>query len=187
MFAGLSLTQWLIWLALSILLAIISRRALGNPRCHGFYRYFAFIGASLVAVIALPYWHHQLFAPRQIASWLILFVALAFLVQAFVLLVQKGGRRTKGERENFAFENTERLIEEGIFRYIRHPMYGALILFSWGAWLKHPVVASSVGALIATVFLWLTAKAEERENLSFFGESYRAYMTRSKNFIPFLW
>jgi protein-S-isoprenylcysteine O-methyltransferase Ste14 len=41
-------------------------------------------------------------------------------------------------------------------------------------------------ALLATLFLFLTAKADEAECARFFGSSYQAYMQTTKRFVPFL-
>jgi len=41
-------------------------------------------------------------------------------------------------------------------------------------------------ALLASILLYLTARADERECLQFFGEEYRSYMQRSRRFIPWL-
>ncbi|MGQ9425639.1 methyltransferase family protein [Gilvimarinus sp. F26214L] len=180
------LSQFLLWCACVLVLAAISRRALGNPRCHGFYRFFAFACCSGVLIPALPYWQAELFAPHQLASWFVLFTALGMLVGAVHMLLTLGGRRDDRAAENFAFENTATLVESGIFRWVRHPMYSALLLFTWGAWLKRPELPGLAMSLGATLFLWLTAKAEERENLEFFGEAYRHYSERTKNFIPYL-
>jgi len=38
----------------------------------------------------------------------------------------------------------------------------------------------------ATAFLLATAKAEEVENVRYFGAAYQTYMQRTKMFIPFV-
>jgi protein-S-isoprenylcysteine O-methyltransferase Ste14 len=40
--------------------------------------------------------------------------------------------------------------------------------------------------VISTLFLTMTAKKEEVENLRFFGDPYQSYMKKTKMFIPFL-
>jgi len=60
------------------------------------------------------------------------------------------------------------------------------LLFTWGAWLKHPNWIGLVSCLFATGAVWVTAKTEESENLAIFGERYRSYIERTRNFIPFL-
>jgi protein-S-isoprenylcysteine O-methyltransferase Ste14 len=41
-------------------------------------------------------------------------------------------------------------------------------------------------ALASTLLLLATAKAEESENIRYFGPAYSEYMKRTKMFIPFL-
>jgi protein-S-isoprenylcysteine O-methyltransferase Ste14 len=40
--------------------------------------------------------------------------------------------------------------------------------------------------MAATIFLILTAKIEEVENIAYFGEEYRAYMQKTRMFIPYI-
>ena len=74
----------------------------------------------------------------------------------------------------------------GIYGYIRHPMYSSLLLLAWGIFFKAPSWPGIVLAAMATGSLVATAKAEERENVRFFGPSYESYMKRTKMFIPFV-
>jgi protein-S-isoprenylcysteine O-methyltransferase Ste14 len=74
----------------------------------------------------------------------------------------------------------------GAFRFIRHPMYASVILLTWGVAMKNPSLQSLCLALMVTVFMFATAKVEERENIGRFGEEYRQYMKKSRMFIPFI-
>jgi len=86
----------------------------------------------------------------------------------------------------FEWENTEELVTKGIYRYVRHPMYSSLLFLAWGALLKSITLGTVILAGVATLALVVTAKAEEAENLSRFGEEYRNYMRRTRLFVPFL-
>ena len=88
--------------------------------------------------------------------------------------------------ENLTFENTVHLVDVGLYRFIRHPMYASLLFLAWGAFFKHPAVLSFFLVVLTTAFLVATAKVEEKENLRFFGKSYLNYCRRSKMFIPFV-
>lgn len=184
--ASLSTTQALLWLTAVSLLALISRHSLRNPRSHGFYRFFAFASCVAVVIPNLQYWHDDMWARHQIASWIILFSALGLVGNALYLLIVRGGQRQHKPAEHFGFENTAQLVESGVFGWIRHPMYSALLLFTWGAWLKHANWLGLAFCLATTLLLWLTARVEEAENQSFFGEVYKAYSQRTKRFIPFI-
>lgn len=174
------------WLGVTIALGMISRRALRNRHSHGFYRFFAFSTSAAVIIPNIEHWHDQMWAPHQLLSWALLFFALALLISALHLLRTHGGERQVKPAEHFAFENTAELIETGVFRWIRHPMYSALLLFTWGVWLKDVSWPGLGLCLATTVFLWLTARVEEGENRQFFGEAYALYSERTKSFIPFI-
>ncbi len=114
--------------------------------------------------------------------------SVLFIVWGFSLLTKLGGSRGRVEgSENLAFENTVRLVRDGLFKYVRHPMYSSLLLLSWGALLKHLTIHGIIAVLITTAFLVATAKMEERENIAFFGSSYEEYSKGTKMFIPFLY
>ena len=81
-----------------------------------------------------------------------------------------------------------RLITEGIYRYVRHPMYAALFLYSIGQalvvpnWVAGPSYFVTFGILFA-----LRIGAEERMMLEAFGDEYAAYKARTKRLVPAIW
>jgi protein-S-isoprenylcysteine O-methyltransferase Ste14 len=81
-----------------------------------------------------------------------------------------------------------RLITEGIYRHIRHPMYASLFLYSIGQalvvpnWVAGPSYLVTFGILFA-----LRIGAEERMMLETFGDEYAAYRARTKLLIPGIW
>jgi protein-S-isoprenylcysteine O-methyltransferase Ste14 len=89
-------------------------------------------------------------------------------------------------RGSLKVPQTTQLVTTGAFKYIRHPLYSSLLLLAWGVFFKHPSWIGCGVALGATAFLLATAKAEEVENVRYFGTEYHAYMQRTKMFIPFV-
>lgn len=176
------------FLLLGLLLAGVSHRALRDPRSHGFFRLFAFEAIVLLLWSNLPYWFVEQYAPHQLLSWALLFAALYLLGHGLYLLRVRGGHAPEREAEqaNFAFENTAQLVVDGLYRYVRHPLYASLLLLSWGIFCKHATLAGLVAALLGSLALMATARVEEKENLRTFGEAYRDYMRRTRMFIPFL-
>jgi protein-S-isoprenylcysteine O-methyltransferase Ste14 len=171
----------------SIFLVIFSWRPLQNPRSHGFYRFFAFEGILILVLLNIPLWLKNPFSPLQLISWTFLFFSILFVVQGFYLLRKLGGSGAReGSSENVAFENTVNLVTDGVYKYVRHPMYSSLLLLAWGVFLKHITIYGILAVLITTGFLVVTAKIEEQENIAFFGSGYEEYIKRSKMFIPYL-
>lgn len=179
--------QALIFLTLLLALMWFCRRQLLNPRCHGFYRFFAFAGILWILVRALPRWHEQMLSLSQVGATLLLVLAGVFMVSALWWLRSEGGRRHREQPvENFAFENTARLVTTGIYRYVRHPMYTSLLFLCWGIYLKETSGSGLLVALGVSVALFVTARVEEGENREFFGDDYDCYRQQSRLFIPFV-
>ena len=169
----------------ALLIAAFSRRCLADPRSHGFMRFLAFEAIWLLIVMNARAWFRDPLSSHQIISWIFLTASAALAAGAFMKLASSGNPKpVSPESPLFAIENTSRLVCTGIYAKIRHPMYASLILLGWGAALKHPSVWSIVAALVATGFLFLTARTEELENLERFGEPYDSYMDQTKMFIP---
>jgi protein-S-isoprenylcysteine O-methyltransferase Ste14 len=95
-------------------------------------------------------------------------------------------KRIDDNAANFEFENTASLIKEGIYKYIRHPMYGSLLFLAIGAMLKDITLISVSLTVAVIIFLVLTAKIEEKENIKFFGSEYEDYIKKTKMFIPYI-
>jgi protein-S-isoprenylcysteine O-methyltransferase Ste14 len=169
-------------------IAYISRASLRNPRSHGFYRFFAWEAILALFLLNVQYWFWNPFSLQQILSWIFL-IASAFLVVHAVHLLRHIGKpaaQRSDDEASIGFEKTTNLVVVGAYKYIRHPMYSSLLFLTWGIFFKNLSWTSAFLALAATVFLVTTAKAEEKENIRFFGTSYQAYIKQTKMFIPFL-
>jgi protein-S-isoprenylcysteine O-methyltransferase Ste14 len=172
----------------TIALVIFSWRSLLKPRSHGFFRFFAWEFIAALMLLNLREWFVDPFSWRQIISWVLLFASLIPLAFGVRTLMTRGKAAEQREEEPqlLAFEKTTRLVTTGIYGVIRHPMYSSLLLLAWGIFFKSTTWIAAALTALATLSLFLTAKADEAECQSFFGEEYRAYMKRTKRFIPFL-
>jgi protein-S-isoprenylcysteine O-methyltransferase Ste14 len=135
----------------------------------------------------ITYWFAEPFSVNQIFSWLFLVYSLILLIPGVILMKNSGNPQTsRNDSTLYKFEKTTELVETGIFRYVRHPLYGSLLFLGWGVCLKNPEFVIVILSLAATVFFYLTAVMEEKEDIEYFGEKYRAYAGRSKMFIPYI-
>ncbi len=89
---------------------------------------------------------------------------------------------------NVAIASDHRLIETGPYRYLRHPSYtGALLVFvGLGLSMGNFV---SVALMVIPVFLVFRRRmaVEEQALVGAFGDTYRAYMQRTKRLVPFVY
>lgn len=180
-------TRAIILILVSFLLLRISWKPLKNMLCHGFYRFFAFEGILLLLMLHITIWFNNPFSPIHILSWLLLITSVVIVIQGTYLLIKIGGKADrKDEEETFDFEKTAHLVEVGIYKYIRHPMYASLLFLTWGIVFKQPNLLSISIGIITSLALLATARIEENENKTFFGPQYYDYITRTKMFVPLL-
>lgn len=164
-----------------------SWRSLANPGTHGFNRFFAFEGILVLVLLNHPYWFRDPFSAQHLFSWVLLFLSILFVLHSILVLRRRGGHAEREAMpENHPFENTVHLVEEGLFRYVRHPMYSSLLFLGWGAFLKHISPLNIALISLVSILLLAVAKVEEQENIRFFGPVYVEYMQRTRLFIPWL-
>jgi len=175
------------FLILSIPVFILSYRSIIRPQSHGFARFFGWEIMVWLFVSVHPFWFKDTLTVNQIASWLLLIVSI-YMVSAGALDLLKKGKPSSNRDEKylFSFEKTTELVETGIYKYVRHPLYASLIYLSWGMTLKNPTLILVILTITATVLFYITAKKDEKECTVYFGEKYGVYMKRSKMFIPFI-
>lgn len=164
--------------------SLLAQRA---PHSHGFYRFFAWETILALAVLNLEHWFAHPFAWYQLISWSLLIVSGFLVIHGVRLLQQKGKQDAqRDDSPMLAFEKTTAIVMVGAYKHIRHPLYSSLLFLAWGIAFKSPGWLNLLLGLIATLFLVATARAEETENVRFFGPAYREYMKHTRMFVPFL-
>ena len=165
----------------------ISRKPLRQVGSHGYYRCFAWQG--ILGLFAL---HHPLFEPFAWSPWpgmaqVFMLSSIAVVIAGWLELWRKGqASDERNDQTLFPFERTTVLVETGIFRHIRHPMYASLALLAWGAYWQRPTWPGLGIASLTTLFLILTARADERECRAYFGDAYVSYQAKTWAFIPWV-
>jgi protein-S-isoprenylcysteine O-methyltransferase Ste14 len=172
----------------TLALLYISRRSITRPQTHGFFRFLAWEAIVGLVFLHAPVWLRDWSSGHQILSWILLVASLFPLVLGVRALRRRGvgENKTRTEPELLAFERTGRVIRDGVFKYIRHPLYCSLLLLAWGVFFKAPSLVAALLATTATICLLLTARADERECIAIFGDDYRSYMHQTKMFIPYV-
>lgn len=140
---------------------------------------FILFGILAVALLVLP--------PGQ--TPLLRLIGLALMAAAFVVLglavLEFYSRNTTLPNVTPTPKQRAGLVETGIYRYVRHPIYTSVLSGALGAALAHGHVIPLLIALVLIVFF--TAKSRYEESLLRAAyPTYAAYMTRTGRFLPFL-
>ena len=91
------------------------------------------------------------------------------------------------ESYKYQIKKNHKLITKGIYQYVRHPIYGGLILVSTGALLVSGSYTFIAGLIIMLFAAEIFAKREEKLLTKHFGKKYIDYMKITKKFIPFIY
>ena len=169
-----------IFAILSTGIIFLSWSSMGDKRAHGFYRFFVFEILLALILLNVDHWFKDAFSLLQTISWLLLFTSLLLAIHGFYVLI-KAGKSKKG------IENTTNLVTTGAYRYIRHPLYSSLLVGTWGVFFKGPSLITGFLSIATTIFIILTARTEEKENIQKFGDEYTGYIKKTKMLIPLIY
>jgi protein-S-isoprenylcysteine O-methyltransferase Ste14 len=122
------------------------------------------------------------FRPAQ--AWLGVLAALAALAM-FHLTHRALGRNWSVSLE---VRETHKLVTEGVYRQVRHPMYTAFWLWAVAQALLLPNWVAGLAGLVGfgTLYFFRIGR-EERLMVDTFGDAYRAYMARTARLVPWLY
>ncbi len=157
----------------------ISLHSASKLRSYGFLRFFAFESILIIILYNAEYWFRNPFSIPQIISWLLIITSVVVVSSGFYML------RRFGQPKD-VIDDTVVLVMQGIYKYIRHPLYSSLILLAWGVFFKNITLVSLSLALIASSLAIAMAIIEEKENIQKFGDDYSKYIKTTKMFIPFI-
>ena len=77
------------------------------------------------------------------------------------------------------------LVTNGPYRWLRHPIYAAIIYFSWACLITFPKIDVLVAVLLVTVGLFIRMLFEEKALNKAYPE-YAEYSKQAKRLIPFI-
>jgi protein-S-isoprenylcysteine O-methyltransferase Ste14 len=162
---SLERAMWLVWVPL--IAAWLSLPYLALVRTH--------------APLALPsfVWGAPLYAALR---W----VAAGGAVAALLATSLCWSRMGMSWRMGVSKSGRDALITDGMFRYVRHPIYAlSMVLMACSAIVVPTLPMVAIGA-VHFILLHLKARNEERHLLSLHGDAYREYLARTGRFFPWL-
>lgn len=112
---------------------------------------------------------------------------VGIIIQVFAVGLMIWARITFGFRSFHAVANTTkgRLVTNGPYRWLRHPIYAAVIYFVWTGVFSHLFIDAIAAALLISVCLFVRMLIEEKFLRVAYSE-YSAYSKHAKRLIPFL-
>jgi len=159
-----------------------------GPAVNKYYRLFYSISSIilLLPVLTLP----ALIPDKTLYKIATPFLYLTSGLQVLSLLLltysvmQTGALQFIGIRQAIGLDDNDKLNTNGLYRYVRHPLYTFGLLFIW----LSPVMTQNLALLYGSLTLYtiIGAVFEERKLEEKFGTEYQAYKAKTPFIIPFL-
>lgn len=112
---------------------------------------------------------------------------LVFLGFIEGIIARKTLKNNWTDSHEFQIKKNHELITKGIYGYVRHPIYGGILLVVPGVLLVSTSWTFIVSILVLLFFLNSYAKREEKLLTKHFGKKYIEYKKMTKKFIPFIY
>ncbi len=190
----MTLPNWIIAASWLVFIAYWFISAKGVKRSIGRRPWRKEIGLRLVIIlialliIRVPALRHELWLAQQyvaggglvlgFAGAALCALGIGFAIWARVYLGRNWGMP-------MARKEDPELVTGGPYAYVRHPIYGGLLIAMLGSAIGGMIVWLVVVVLGAAFFVY-SARTEEKLMLEQFPEQYPAYMKRTKMFVPFI-
>lgn len=112
-------------------------------------------------------------------------ITIAIQICSVALMIW--ARVTFGLRSFHAAANTTKgkLVTTGPYRWLRHPIYAAIIYFSWASVISYPFLETILAVCLISGGLFLRMVLEEK-SLVLTYDNYKEYSKHSKRLIPFI-
>ena len=150
-----------------------------------------FLGLTLLGFVAaildfvfLQNFSFQIFA---IAGLLLLLIGGIIRMKARLELKKKAGYGSLVGTAKLKIVKEHKLVTDGIYKHIRHPLYLGEILRNLGVVVIFSSVYGMLIVLLASIFLLFRIEIEEKMLIVVFGEEYIEYRKNTKKMIPYIY
>lgn len=171
----------------SVWLKSACQRLIGQSAYTRYYRFFFSVTGgitfipSLLLVLLLPDQH--IYSIPSPWIYLTLFLQGVAVIAAVLTISHTGAMTFLGLTQMLnPAAAPERLVTDGLYRYIRHPLYTLALLIIW----LTPVLTWNILALNLGIsaYLWVGSIFEERKLARQFGPAYESYKQRTPRLLP---
>ncbi|HKZ46024.1 MAG TPA: isoprenylcysteine carboxylmethyltransferase family protein [Thermodesulfobacteriota bacterium] len=118
-----------------------------------------------------------LFMPNKFTSYLIIF-AILYWLYFFVgaMIVHRKAPRS--------VHSIDKIVKEGVYQRVRHPIYSADIVLVWGIFSHWPSYRALSSVIWLTIVLFFWMRLEEKALTEKFGSDYLEYKKQAPMVVP---
>jgi len=150
-----------------------------------------FLGLTLLgfaaAILDFVYLQNFSFQIFTLAGLLLLLVGGLIRMKARLELKKKAGYGSLVGRAQLQIVKEHKLVKDGLYKYVRHPLYLGEILRNLGFVVIFSSVYGILIVLLASIFLLFRIEIEEKMLIVVFGEEYTEYKRKTKKIVPYIY
>ena len=146
------------------------------------------LGAGLViAILDFVFLQNRKFQVFALAGLCLLLVGGYLRFKARLQLKKRAGFSSLVSTGRLQIVEGHRLVTDGLYERVRHPIYLAETLRNFGFVLIFSSIYGVLFIALGTIFLLFRIRTEERMLVGVFGEDYREYQRNTKKLIPYIY
>ena len=150
---------------------------------HILYSIFSFISLSMIIIYHVTIRTVMLWKAQQIE----IIIAIAGIITgAFIMsfYARKFFFDLSGADIFLKTKKAGGLIISSYYKYVRHPLYTATLLFVWSIFFCQPSLNNLISCVCITAYTIIGIHFEEKKLIKNFGESYIEYRSKTPMIIP---
>jgi len=141
----------------------------------------------IVAILDFVFLQNITFQVFALAGLCLLLVGGYLRFKARLELKRKAGFKSLASTGRLQIVEDHRLVKDGLYKHVRHPIYLAETLRNFGFVLIFSSIYGVLFVAVGTIFLLLRIRTEERMLIEAFGEDYKEYQRNTKKLIPYIY
>jgi len=141
----------------------------------------------IAAILDFVYLQNFIFQIFAVPGLILLIVGGLFHMKARLQLKKKAGFESLVGTSRLKVLKKHHLVKDGLYRYVRHPLYLGEILRNLGVVLIFSSVYGTLIVLLGSFFLLFRIEIEEKMLIVVFGEEYEEYKRKTKRLIPYIY
>ena len=150
--------------------------------------YMTIAGAGFIAsILDFVFLQNLVFQVYAIAGLVALAIGGYLRNKARSELRKKAGFSSLVATGRLQIVEGHRLVKDGLYKHVRHPLYSGEILRNFGFPLIFSSIYGAVLIVLGMILLLFRIEIEEKMLIEAFGEEYKEYQSSTKKLIPYIY
>jgi protein-S-isoprenylcysteine O-methyltransferase Ste14 len=113
-------------------------------------------------------------------------ISVIFVIIGFLIAIISRKTLASNWSSNIDLKKDHELITNGIYGYVRHPIYSGFLSMALGTLIYTGTISSSIFFIVMLIFIIFKIKEEEELLTKNFGKDYEDYKKRVKSIVPYI-